>query len=58
MGQRWTELLFDHSRDARLHLRSHVPVAGADQAALAVPASACHMAHQLIDHPGRDAAVL
>jgi hypothetical protein len=35
-----------------------VAITSADQAALALPAPARHVAHQLVDHPARDAAIL
>jgi tetratricopeptide (TPR) repeat protein len=41
------------------HLRSGVPIAGADAAApLQLPAATALVAHQLIDHPRRDPLVL
>ena len=46
------------SEHAGLHLRGDVPIAGADRAAVVFPAAAGVMSHQLVDHAGRDTAVL
>jgi len=65
----WSELLGDaegegKSRVQRLdhpggHLRGGVPVVGADATAtLQLSTAAALVAHQLIDHPGRDALLL
>src|SRR4029450_7903289 len=55
---RSSEILFDDSEHARLHPRRHAPVVRADRAAVVFPAPASVVAHQLVDHPGRDATVL
>jgi hypothetical protein len=58
---------FEHDRQPLLngvngpggHLRGGVPVVGADRAPAEVAAAAAGLvAHQLVDHPGRDAGVL
>jgi hypothetical protein len=57
-GQRHRQPLGDYRDHPRLHRLGHVPVAGTDHAALALAPAAGLVAHQLIDHPGRDAGVL
>jgi hypothetical protein len=51
--------LLDDLNDAAGHFRGGVPVVGADRAPAEVAAAAAGLvAHQLVNHPGRDAGVL
>jgi hypothetical protein len=50
--------LLDDLNDPDGHLRGGVPVVGADRAAAEPAAAAGLVAHQLVNHPGRDAHVL
>jgi hypothetical protein len=50
--------LLDGVDDPGGHLRGGVPVVGADRAPAKAAAAAGVVAHQLVDHAGRDAGVL
>jgi hypothetical protein len=50
-GQRHGQPIAEDRHHARLHRRGHVPVAGADHAAVALATAAGLVAHQLVDHP-------
>ena len=50
--------LLDGVNDPSGHLRGGVPIVGADRAPAKAAAAAGLVAHQLVNHPGRDAGVL
>jgi hypothetical protein len=56
--QRHRQPLSDHLDHPGLHRLGHVPVARADHGALTLAPAAGLVAHQLVDHPGRDRSIL
>ena len=53
-----TATAIDHRHHPRLHRLGHVPVPRADHGALTLATAAGLVAHQLIDHPSRNATIL